>query len=308
MEFCYKNSFLYKKIAAVIHKCSVKRNPENEMRRVYFKTYHRYPNLEKPKNLIEKIYWLQLHTDTSMWTRCADKYAMRDYVSECGYGDYLPKNYGHWKNVNDIDFDSLPDEFVLKTNNGCGTVMIIRDKSTIDLSKTKRKLKQWLSIPYGWAGGQLHYTRIDSCIIAEELLHQEEIREGGPSQSLTDYKVWCFDGKPECILVVYNRIAKVNYTLDMYDINWERIPNSLKNNAHFSGNEDKYPKPGCLHQMLEIASALSKPFPEVRVDFYVINDKPVVGELTFTSGYGNYTDSFYDYLGEKIVLPVDLCK
>lgn len=295
----YKECYLYKTLAARIHKFIVKMNPEAEMRRVYYKTYHRYPNLKDPKNLIEKIYWMQLHTDTSMWTKCADKYAMREYIKECGYEDRLPQNYGHWTNVDDVDFDALPNEFVLKSNNGCGTVMVVKNKRELDIKKTKRKLNQWLRVPYGWAGGQLHYTRITPCIIAEELLHQDEEMD---DNSLTDYKVWCFNGVPECILVVHDRSEKVNYTLDMYDTKWDRIPNSLKTNVHFTNDVEKYPRPLCLEQMLAMASRLSAPFPEVRVDFYVINNKPVLGELTFTSGYGNYTDEFYDYLGGKVDL------
>lgn len=299
----YKDLFIYKILAAKVHKFIVRINPEAEMQRVYYKTYHRYPNLKDPKNLIEKIYWMQLHTDTSMWTKCADKYEMREFIRECGYEDYLPKNYGHWYDVNDIDFTKLPKEFVLKSNNGCGTVMIVRDKNDLNIKKTKRKLNQWLTVPYGWAGGQLHYTRIKPCIVAEELLHQDSDENSSIPRSLTDYKIWCFSGKPECILVVHDRVHKVNYTLDMYNIQWERIPNSLKVNAHHTGDEELFPKPSCLNEMIEIASKLSLPFPEVRVDFYVINNKPIIGELTFTSGYGNYTDEFYDYLGEKVVLP-----
>lgn len=297
----YKDIYLYKIVASIIHRISVKRNPENEMRRIYYKTYQRYPNLSDPKNLIEKIYWMQLHTDTSKWTRCADKYAMREYVKECGFEGHLPKNYGHWTKVKEIDFNSLPDEFVLKSNNSCGTVIIVKDKEKLDLKKIKRKLNQWLKIPYGWAGAQLHYTRIKPCIIAEELLHDNN--EKNTHHSLTDFKVWCFSGKPECILVVYDRERKISYKLDMYNTEWERIPNSLKVNVHHTGHEELYPKPACLSEMLRIASKLSMPFPEVRVDFYIINNKPIIGELTFTSGYGNYTDEFYDYLGSKLLLP-----
>jgi len=298
----FKNWYIYKIIAAKVHKLIVSLNPEAEMNRVYYKTYHRYPNLKNPKNLIEKIYWMQLHTDTTMWTKCADKFAMRDYVKDCGYENYLPKNYGKWYNAADIDFNILPTEFVLKTNNGCGTVLLVSDKNTLDLKATRKKLQRWLNVPYGWAGGQLHYTRIKPCILAEELLHQDDVQKSITSQSMVDYKVWCLNGVPECILVVYNRIKKVNYKLDMYNTNWGRIPNSLKLTSHFTGKEEIFPRPACLEEMLEIASKLSNPFPEVRVDFYVINNKPIIGELTFTSGYGNYTDEFYDYLGSKIDL------
>lgn len=295
--------YSYRWLAARIHKFIVWFNPKNEMRRTYYKVYHQFPDLDNPQNLIEKIFWMQLHTDTSMWTRCADKYAMREFVKECGFEDYLPQNYGKWENVDDIDFSLLPNEFVLKTNNGCGTVLIVRDKDSINEKATLKKLQQWLNVPFGWAGAELHYTRIKPCIIAEELLHEDSEDGKEATRSLTDYKIWCFSGKPECILVVHDRSERVNYTLDMYNTQWERIPNSLKLNKHHAEDDEILPKPSCLNQMMEMAAKLSSPFVEVRVDFYVIKGKPYVGELTFTSGYGNYTDSFYEYLGSKIQLP-----
>lgn len=299
----YKDLYLYKILAAKVHKFIVKINPEAEMRRVYYKTYHRYPNLKEPKNLIEKIYWMQLHTDTSMWTKCADKYAMREYIRECGYEENLPKNYGHWYDVNEIDFEALPNEFVLKSNNGCGTVMIVKEKSKLDIKKTKRKLKQWLKVPYGWAGGQLHYTRIQPCIIAEELLYQDGEQNKISPSSLIDYKVWCINGEPENVLLVYGR-NKSGYNLDLYDIYWERLDNKLNQNGHYFFNEKPVPKPSCLEQMLSMAKEISKIFAEVRVDFYVINGKPIIGELTFTTGYGYFTSEYYDYLGGKIDLSI----
>ena len=132
--------------------------------------------------------------------------------------------------------------------------------------------------------------------------YQRKYRFNEPSSGfLTDYKVWCFSGKPECILVVYGRTSD-KHMLDMYDTNWNQIPNSLRHNHSYGVKEEKYPKPVCLEQVLDMASVLSKPFPEVRVDFFVVDNKPVIGELTFTSGYGNYTDEFYDYLGGKVDL------
>ena len=258
-------------------------------------------NIDNPKNLIEKITWLELNSDTSLWTLCADKYRMREYVAQCGMTDYLPKLYGHWENPEDIDFLLLPNEFVLKANNGCGTVKIVRDKSSINEREVKNELKRWLKRKFGYMGAQTHYLSIEPCILAEELLHQADEQERTKPRSLTDYKVWCFSGVPECILVIHDRVGK-GYLMDMYNTRWERIPNSLKKNAHYGVTDITIPKPDCLDQMLEMASKLSKPFVEVRVDFYVIDNKPVIGELTFTSGYGNYTEEFYDYLGSKIDL------
>ena len=260
-------------------------------------------NIDEPKSLIEIITWLELNSDTSLWTLCADKYRMREYVAQCGLEEYLPKLYGHWDNPDDIDFSQLPNEFVLKANNGCGTVKIVRDKLSLNEKKVKKELKRWLKHKFGYMGAQKHYLSIVPCVLAEELLHQNEDEKDNNPRSLTDYKIWCFSGVPECILVIHDRVGK-GYLMDMYNTKWERIPNSLKKNAHYGVTDVAIPKPACFNQMLEMASKLSQPFVEVRVDFYVIDNKPVIGELTFTSGYGNYTDEFYDYLGSK----VDLCK
>lgn len=258
-------------------------------------------NIDNPKSLIEKITWLELNSDTSLWTLCADKYRMREYVAQCGLAGYLPNLYGHWENPEDIDFSTLPNEFVLKANNGCGTVKIVRDKTSINERDVKNELKRWLKRKFGYMGAQTHYLSIEPCILAEELLHQADEQERTKPRSLTDYKVWCFNGKPECILVIHDRVGS-GYLMDMYDTNWERIPNSLKQNAHNGVTGVPLEKPACLEQMLVMAAKLSQPFVQVRVDFYIIKNKPIIGELTFTSGYGNYTDEFYDYLGSKVDL------
>ena len=294
-----KESYCYKYIAARIHRISVRNNPKKEMCRVYHKVFHQIPNIENPRNLIEKIYWLQLYSDTTLWSKCADKYAMRDYVKGCGCDSFLPTNYGKWDNVDDICFDDLPNQFVLKLNNGCGTVMLVKDKSKIDEGEIKKKLKRWMRIPTGWSGAELHYTRIEPCIIAEDLLHQDEQQRAFSPESMVDYKVWCINGEPENILVVYGRTSS-GYSLDLYDTDWNRMDDKLKLNGHFKFNNNRVPKPSCLKEMFEIAKSLAKPFPEVRVDFYVVNDKPVIGELTFTTGYGYFTDEYYNYLGGKI--------
>ena len=288
------------RIIDTVYKIAYRIKPRFASDIMYFCAFHKWQDLKNPKSLIEKINWLQFNSDTSMWSLCADKYRMREYVEKCGLSDYLPKLYGHWDNPDEIDFDSLPDEFVLKSNNGCGTVKIVRDKSTLDIAATKKMLRGWLK-PYGYVGGQTHYMRITPCIIAEELLHQEDEQNLFSPVSMVDYKVWCFHGVPECILVVFDRVGK-KYLMDMYDVHWNRIPNSLKQNSHYGVTSDKISKPVCLNQMLDLAAKLSKPFAEVRADFYVIGDKPVIGELTFTSGYGNYTDDYYLKLGKKIDL------
>lgn len=291
--------YLYRILAAQYHKWIVKRNPQKEMERVYYKTFNRMPNLQDPRDLIEKIFWLQLNSDTSLWTKCADKYRVREYINEQGMGEYLPKLYGNWDNAQMIDFTQLPQKFILKTNNGCGTCFIVKDKSEVSPRKIINQMNKWLHVPYGWAGAQLHYTKIQPCIIAEELLEDDGNISFSPN-SLVDYKIWCFNGKPECCLIVYNRVMDAPLGLALYDLEWNPMPEKMVDSIHYKCNPDiRIPQPLCLSQMTDIASKLSKPFHEVRVDFYVINNKPVIGELTFTTGFGYFTEEYYRYLGDK---------
>lgn len=296
-EFYFYRYLAYKK-----HKKSVLSNPKIEANRAYYPFFKKNIDLDNPVNLIEKIYWLQFKSDTSLWTKYADKYLVRNYIKECGYEDNLPELYGKWEDANDIDFDKLPDSFVLKTNNGCGTVLVIKDKSKLNIKSTIKQLNEWLSIPYGYRGAQLHYTKINPCIIAEELLVQSEEESLISPKSLMDYKVYCINGEPEAIWVSYNRDRIEGVTMTMYDLNWVKQSQNLVSSDYYTYSENDIPKPPCLEEMLEMSRTISKPFSHVRVDFYIIDNKPVLGEMTFTTGWGFFTYDFYDYLGKKIDL------
>lgn len=278
----------------------IKIDPRIEMARCYHKIFGVFPNFKEPKSLVEKIYWLQLNTDTSLWSLCADKYSVRDYVLEKGLGDYLNELYGVWKNENDIEFALLPSRCVLKTNNGCGQTFFY-DKRVPHCADLARKcLGDWLRQPFGVSGGELHYLRIKPRIIAEKFIPTPvgEI-------SLTDYKIWCFDGEPFCILVVYNRRGKT-VNLALYDLNWNPMMQYLISTKHAICNPNaSISKPYSLDEMIRIAGILSKGFPEVRVDLYEIDKKPVFGEMTFSTGFGYFTEEFYRILGDKVVLPVE---
>jgi hypothetical protein len=270
-------------------------HPEKLAVKNYKNVFGENPNLKNPKNLIEKIIWLQFNSDTSLWTLCADKFRVREYVKNRGQEDILCKLYGVWEDANQIDFDVLPEEFVLKTNNSCGQIIIVRNKADLNIKETRDKLRQWMSQGYGYSNAQMHYTRIEPCIIAEELLESES------TSSLVDYKIWCFNGVPECILVCSERIPGQGvYSLSMYDTEWNNISEQALNtqSIHFRGTE--IPKPDNFNAMLHYASKLSEGFPEVRVDLYNIYGRIVFGELTFTTGYGSYKKSFYEYLGSKV--------
>ncbi|MDA3779628.1 MAG: ATP-grasp fold amidoligase family protein [Bacteroidales bacterium] len=118
--------YIYRYLAYKKHKSDVLKDPKKEADRIYSIYFKKKINWDNPKNLIEKIYWLQLNTDTSLWTKYADKYKVRNYVKKCGYEENLPKLYGKWDKPKDINFDELPNSFVLKTNNGCGSVLIVK--------------------------------------------------------------------------------------------------------------------------------------------------------------------------------------
>ena len=281
-------------------------DPQSAADELFKRVYGRPMDMITPKHLIEKITWLQFNTDTSLWTLCADKFRMREYVNHCGLSSYLPILYGHWDNLDSFNISTLPNEFVLKANNGCGTVIIVKDKTKIEVNALIKTMKSWLSRPYGYHGAQTHYLRIKPCILAEEVLSNTGVQKTLSPLSLIDYKIWCFNGEPECCLITYNRTAKGIY-IDMYDLQWNRIDNFLQGTSHCHLNKDiLIPKPICWEEMLKIAKTLAQPFQEVRVDLYVVNDKPYIGELTFTSGYGYFTEDYYNFLGNKIELPITM--
>lgn len=255
-------------------------------------------NLNHPKNLIEKIIWMQFHTDTSLWTECADKYAVREYVKKCGLANILPQLYGVWDNPEDINWAELPDKFVLKTNNSCGQIIIVRDKTKLDVKHTSLKLKKWLHSKYGFHNAQLHYLKIKPRIIAEELLEDSSLPTNA---NLVDYKIHCFNGTPEACLVVSGRSDAVHYVTYM-DMNWNNISDyALNPQSKYYGNK-QFNKPENFDKMQEYARILSQGIPQVRVDFYDIHGKIYFGEMTFTPGFGSRSKAFSEYLGSKIDL------
>ena len=131
---------------------------EGEIDRYYYQAFQKHADLKHPKDLIEKIYWMELHTDTSMWTVCADKYRIREYIEKLGLLEYMPKLYGKWDKAKEVDFEKLPESFVMKSNNGCATVQVVKDKSKLDVNKFRNTLWQWLHLPFGYQNCQLHYT------------------------------------------------------------------------------------------------------------------------------------------------------
>lgn len=268
------------------------------MIRCYYKVFGKWPNIRNPKSFIEKIYWLQLNSDTELWSLCTDKYRVREYVSRKGLGEYLNTLYSIWDKPEKVDLSFLPNEFILKTNNGCNQMIVVNDKGAINENDVLKQLRWWYNHPFGVSGGQLHYLKIKPCIIAEKLL-PKPVGE----LSLIDYKIWCFSGAPFCILVTYGRTKKT-VNIALFDLNWTPMPQHIKSTKHvIAQSGEAIPRPACLDEMLLIAKKLSEGLPQVRVDLFDIDNRPVFGELTFSTGFGYFTDEFYQTLGNLTALP-----
>lgn len=271
---------------------------------IYFKrAYGKKLDWNHPTNLDEKINWLKFFSDTSKWTILADKYRVRQFLIDNNLENCLPKLYGVWDKAEEIDWDSLPNTFVMKTNHGSGDVLICKDKHKIDYSYWTKKFRRWLKTDFSSIMGEPHYREIKPCIIAEELLDTN--KQAIDSSSLIDYKIWSFNGMPAYIWVCFNRTPH-SVEVITYDTDWNPHPEFSVTTDHYILTDKRIPRPKSLDTMLSIASTLSKGLEEVRVDLYEVDGKPYFGEMTLTAagGINNfYTQEFLQILGQHITLP-----
>lgn len=273
-----------------------KTNPERLFSIYHERSTGKYLNIDHPVTLDDKIAYMEFRTDTSEWSRLADKVHVRDYVEECGYADNLTRLYGVWESADAIDFSELPNSFVIKTNNGSATNILIKDKSTMDEAAVRKQLDEWLKYDYGYHTAQPHYSNMKPLILAEEFLVDEETKRAGAI--LKDFKFYCVNGEP-CYVIVYSDRVPNSHRMKrtIYDMDWNMHQEFLGKLA-VAGPEIK--KPECFQLMKEMAAALSKPFKFVRVDFYEINGKPVFGEMTFTPGMQETSNEFAELLGADV--------
>ena len=233
--------------------------------------------INDPKRFTEKIQWRKLYDKDSVYTFLSDKYKVREWVKSKIGEEYLIPLLGHWNHFDEIDFSLLPNQFVLKTNNGCHENYIVKNKEEFLRKKwvARKTMEYWLTSPIYYDGLELHYKDIPPLIIAEEYL---EPKQG--DSCLVDYKFHCFNGKPFTCQVIEGRTTKE--TVDVYDINWNHLP--IKHPA-FPNTNQKRDKPLNYDLMLELATKLSQGFQYVRVDLYS-TDHVFFGEMTFTPANG----------------------
>lgn len=265
----------------------------------YFNQSGRKLNLENPTRFTEKIQWLKLNDSTKIKTVLADKYLAREWIAEKIGEEHLIPLLGAWDSFDEIDFDELPDSFVLKCNHGASMNIVVKDKRNADWIEIKEKLNRWMQTDFGFTmeSFELHYRDIPRKIIAEQYMQDGDLLD------LQDYKFFCFHGKPVYCQVIGSR--STNETIDFFDMDWNHMPfiGLLTKGSHETFSSTEIVRPKTLDQMIEAAKVMSKDFSFVRVDLYEINGKMYFGEMTFTpgSGSGSFEPDSVDFeLGEML--------
>ena len=219
-----------------------------------------------PRDINEKSLWLTRFWQTPLKAICADKYRVREYLKRRGLGHLSVPLIAVYDNADEIDFNKLPKQFVLKCNHGSGMNIICLDKSKLDITETKSQIKEWLAEDFSKRYQEIYYHDMERKIVCEEL-----ISETAP----IEYQFWCVNGQPDSILVCRKNF---NGTYDSwsYSLEWERISERL------SETDEPAPKPKNLGQLINYAQTLAEPFPFIRADFYEINGRIYFAEMTFT--------------------------
>lgn len=245
------------------------------------KTLH----LNPPVTFNEKLQWLKLHNRQPLFTQMVDKYGVREFIKERIGEEYLIPVYGVWDKPEDVDFSALPDRFVLKCTHDCGGVIICRDKSTFNKEEAIASLKECMKKNFYYQGREWPYKNVIPRVYAEAYLE-----DNGETQ-LTDYKVFNFNGNPRIIQVDFDRYT--DHKRKFFDTEWKEM-NITFHRPYQSNKVIK--KPACMDEMLELSRKLSAGFPHLRTDFYIVNDKLYVGEMTFFhgTGFGKWTPESFD--------------
>ena len=261
-------------------------------------------DFKTPRTFTEKLQWLKVYDYKSEYTKMVDKLAAKDYVASRIGEEYIIPTLGVWDRVEDIDWDSLPDQFVLKTTHGgggCG-VVVCSDKTHFDKVKAIKKLQISMHSNAGKTYREKPYLNVPRKIIAEKFMAERKAIENAKISDLPDYKFFCFNGEPHYCQVIRDRHTKE--TIDFYDMEWNHMPFVGLNPVAKNGVEP-VAKPVHLEHMKDICRKLSKDIKFSRIDLYVIDNKEYFGEITFypAAGYGEFTPTDWnERLGDLINL------
>ena len=268
---------------------------------LYLKLYYtahlrRKLDLKNPKTFNEKLQWLKFNDRKPFYAIIADKLAVREYIKETIGEEYLIPLIGSWDNFEEIDFNKFPNKFVLKCNHDSGGLVVCTNKDDLDMNKARKVINKSLKTQFYYIGREWQYKNIKPKILCEEFIGEGDIP---PS----DFKIACFNGKPDNIMVCYGRETGVT-KFYFFDTEW----NLLRYNGWGVKAPEGFtlPKPENLDEMLRIAEVLSKPYHYARIDLYNVNGKIYFGEITLcpNSGFdGNILKSTDELFGKKLELP-----
>lgn len=275
--------------------CYKKMNDAEYLKRKYKAKFHRELNLEDPKSYNEKLQWLKLYNRREDYPQMVDKYTAKKYVADIIGDKYIIPTLGVWEKFDDIDFDALPEQFVLKCTHDSGGLVICKDKNKLDKRKAKKKIDSSMKRNFYYVSREWPYSQVRPRIIAEKYM-EDTFGE------LRDYKLYCFDGVMKMIMIAHDRFSKSGTKTWYLDRDFNKIDIVW---GHQS-SEGNITKPERYDEMCALAEELSKGIPQVRVDFYLVDGQIYFGELTLFDGGGFDVIDPYEMdlrFGEYIKLP-----
>lgn len=258
-----------------------------EISNIYIATMGKIPNLKNPVAYTEKVNASKIYMGNEKCTLLADKYLVKEYIKNELGEQYVVPLFGVWEKAEDIDYDILPDKFVLKVNNASARNILVKNKKELNIKETNKKLNAWLGENYGYIGFSLQYRGIQPKIICEEYLD-------GLAENVYDYQFFCFHGEPKYIWCI-NGSHKAGCRASFYDLDWNIQPFSFG----YPRDDRVAPRPSKLEEMIELSRKLSKGFEHVRVDLYEMPDgRLLFGEMTFQTwgGFRRFYPPEYDYV------------
>lgn len=284
---------------------ATKYNPALANKMKYYKNTGKKLNLKNPSDFNEKVVWLNLYWQSDLILMCADKVRVQEYCKMKNVPEITNTIYTAAEDANDLNWEILPEKFVLKTNNSSGTNIVVLDKNNFDKQRAIKQLNSWLTFNYSLYSTEIHYRSIKPLAFAEKFIESE-------SEIPIDYKFFCFNGEPKFLSVTTGRKAeslKTDLIKIHYNLDWQKI---YIQKEEFEPEETvSVKKPKYFEDMIKYAKILSEEFPFVRVDFYEGEENPILGEMTFTPSGGKaeyYTDEWLQKLGDEIELPEPIIK
>lgn len=269
---------------------------ESYLKLKYFVYFKKKLNLNNPKSFNEKLQWLKLYDRNPLYVTMVDKYDVKKYVENKIGKEYIIPTIGIYKKINEINFNKLPNKFVIKCTHDCGSTVIVKNKNKIDYDEIKRKIENKLKVNYYYSGREWPYKNVKPRIIVEKYMEDKKENE------IKDYKFFCFNGEPKIMYVSDNSHTNNQHSC-FFNMNYKKINIKRKDYQEF---KETPKKPIKFEKMINLSRILSNGIPHVRVDWYEINGKLYFGELTLytCSGFIPFENEEWDYkIGEMLKLP-----